>query len=113
MTGMTTTKMMKIHLKLLEAQAVLHLELVQAVQHLEVARAVLHPEVAPAVLRQALDLAVLAHQILHPKPKKKKIRVGWLNIVLMMMELNGLKMKMRHGTLENQVKPIGLSGKIR
>jgi hypothetical protein len=96
--------MMKIHLKLLEAQVVLHRELVQAVQH---------PELAPAVLRQALDLAVLAHQILHPKPKKKKIRVGWLNIVLMMMELNGLKMKMRHGTLENQVKPIGLSGKIR
>jgi hypothetical protein len=100
MTGMMTmTKTMRTQPQQLEAQVVLRLELVRAVPHLELAQVVPHLE--------------LVHPTLHPKPKKKRIRVGWSNIGSMTMELNGLKMKMRHGTTENRVKPIGLSGKIR
>jgi hypothetical protein len=80
---------------------------------LEEVRAVLHQELVRVVL--LLELAQVAQglRVLRQKQKRKKIQVGWLNIELMTMELNGLRMKMRHGIIENPVKPIGLFGKIR
>jgi uncharacterized protein YajQ (UPF0234 family) len=80
---------------------------------LEKARAVLHLELVRVGLLLELVRVTQLHQILRKKLKKKKIQVGWLNIELMTMEQSGLKMKMRHGIIENPVKPIGLFGKIR
>ena len=74
----------------------------------------------PLVVRQVLHLVqvvlrrVLVHQIhLLKRRKRRKTRVGWSIIEPMMMEPNGRKAKMRHGTTENPVKAIGLSGRTR
>jgi hypothetical protein len=80
---------------------------------LEEVLAVLHQELVRVVLLLELVRVAQLHQILRKKLKKKKIQVGWLNIELMTTEPSGLKMKMRHGIIENPVKPIGLFGKIR
>jgi hypothetical protein len=62
-----------------------------------------------------LELAQVAqdHRVLRQKQKRKKIQVGLLSVALMMMVQNGLRMKMKLGTTENQVKPTGFLGKIR
>jgi hypothetical protein len=86
---------------------------VRVARLLEKARAVLHLELVRGGLLLELVRVAQLHQILRKKLKKKKIQVGWLNIELMTTEPSGLKMKMRHGIIENPVKPIGLFGKIR
>jgi hypothetical protein len=78
-----------------------------------VAQVVQHQERVQAVLLRERVQALQGRLVLRQRLRKRKIRVGWLNIGSMMMVLNGLKMKMRLGITKNQAKPIGLFGKIR
>ena len=66
-------------------------------------------------LRVRVDLhQAQVHQVLLlKKRKRRKIPVGLSIVELMMMEPNGRKAKMKHGTTENLVKVIGTSGRIR